>query len=633
MKSNSNNIFGFGSIKSNSNKKSNIFPNSNNKPGSSSNKSGNPKANLKTNTQPSSKSNYSQTNLEGAAKLLSMKQDITNVLYSYSPQSRIIGLGFIIFMLGLLIYSFLPNPIYAMVIYIILSLFVLLLSMPLMENAKIKMGMRISFLIPFVFWIYYFYKQYKEESESDYLGQHVFICNPFGVCENDGFNKYLNDNEIYSYNSPNNTPLAYIPASVFPNSNTNNMAYTFWLKINYQSYLNLKNNNINSSIIINRTNNVASDSSNFMIVFVIPDSGSPYLSLVFSNNLITSDQFQSQSQSQTNQPDNGTSLPNSSDPPNSPVIPYQPIQLNNMNINFDYDKWSHYSFVFNKSYFELYINAQLVDTYTLQYPIVVSKANLYVGPTATDVINKQTFCGDMVYLSYFNKPLTPSRIKQVYEREKYTINQIPQNMDYISNTTVNNIVIPPGSTCDTTAKKSFTQIVSDLFKKITPQPKSPNDSQNDSQTDSTDNTLSSKENITQEAAVKAGEFENEIKNFSLSSMFSGNSSTTQPAPSTNQPATSTNQPATSTNQSATSITQPATSTTQPAPHESLALEASSKLQSLESGIKNFSFSSMFGNKSNSTTETYNNLNKRLPNKYASMFNIEDNETNQLYAKF
>jgi hypothetical protein len=57
------------------------------------------------------------------------------------------------------------------------------------------------------------------------------------------------------------------------------------------------------------------------------------------------------------------------------------------------------------------------------------------------------------------------------------------------------------------------------------------------------------------------------------------------------------------------------------------------LQKLESGIKNFSFSSIFGNKSNSTTETYNNLNKQSQNKISPIFNIEDNEINQLYAKF
>ena len=230
-----------------------------------------------------------------------------------------------------------------------------------------SLGIVLSFLVGMSLWVFIFYYKYKKLKQADNVGKQSFICNPLGICKNDGAVGIYDGSKNYRYISSSDNS---IPGVLFDVKNQKKCTFTFWLKINYETW-DKSNKNVDE-ILFTNDNNIK----------------------VYINNSIL----------------------------------YIKIDTNIvLQFTFPFNKWVHYGIVINENVLEIYLNATLVRTRLLD-KFILRIDKLYVGKDDSVNTIYYGFPGQMLYLTYINKALSYNDMYNIYKDEYSIISRLKNSI-------------------------------------------------------------------------------------------------------------------------------------------------------------------------------------------------------------
>jgi len=291
--------------------------------------------------------------------------------YNAPPQTKAIISIIISVLSGLLVYSFIKNAIIEIIIQTIITLIFGYIFFKISQNKEEIFILIIAFFSGTIFWFYVFYENYKNQQKDKKTGKQSFICNPNGICSNDGIIGAFNGENDYIFKPPNQPGTSMqngIPKQYFDIRRKDQYTYMFWLNIDYIKW---KASRGKRNIILLKGNNV--DTSD-LVVWGLP-----------ADNLL---QFKIKG------------------------ITGKPVT---MSIDFPFDKWVHYTIVVNQRVAELYKNATLEKSSIINGMINLSETPLYIGYIPDNSF--KYFPGQIIYLTYHNFALNPEDIYDIYESE------------------------------------------------------------------------------------------------------------------------------------------------------------------------------------------------------------------------
>jgi len=285
------------------------------------------------------------------------------------------------------VFHYLPiSSLYKLIGYSILMIIIIGLSVYTTDKYNERMAVLLSLLTGSVIWYYIFINKYRLEVEEKKIGKKSFICNPNGLCKTDGTNGPFNGLNDYTYN-PSSQPSSKdtkIPHTEFDVKIPNEMTYMFWLKIDYNSWKSSNFYNKNKIIIIKG----ADISTGDLAVYASP--AEDLLQINIGNE-------------------------------NKPVT---------ISTDFPFDKWVHYTITAKENIAEVYKNATLEKSVVLDKSINLKKTPLYIGKSNNSINNN--FPGQLLYLTYINKNLTPEKIYIIYQNEYTNISNMDMSLNNIN---------------------------------------------------------------------------------------------------------------------------------------------------------------------------------------------------------
>lgn len=318
-------------------------------------------------------------NLAQAMELLRIQRSVQRMLRGFSPQAKIIGIFAVTFILGAPINAFVADPRVSIGFFIFFAGIVLLLSWGLMDTRQVKFGMLLGWFVAVGLWIYIFYRRILQEKIERAVGKGAFICNPFGRCQDDGWEGTFDGLKQYEYTDPvTNISTPYIPGNKLKIVKPLNFSLCFWLRVSYNDWI---------------KDRFKASSSPVIVKGGTLENATPSIWLDEKTNVI---QFQA-----------------------SPLMDPNPVVAT---VNYPFDQWVHYAVVFQQDSMEVYQNGLLEKTMVLRYPVRLNKSNLYVG---TKPFNEGNMPAEMVYLLYYNKSLTPEDINDLYKDQLTQMRKLP----------------------------------------------------------------------------------------------------------------------------------------------------------------------------------------------------------------
>lgn len=302
--------------------------------------------------------NAGNSNLAKAMNIVQMQKGVSKAISDFSPQSRIFGIFIITLTTGLILYSFVQSPTSQIGFMVTISAIILLLSYGLMDTKQTRWAMMIMWMIAVSGWLYYFIKRYNQEKKDEKVGKKSFICNPTGICQNDGWKNIYDGSNPYSYTDPETKKVTnFIPGKEFQNRIPATFSLSFWLNISYDRTI-----GITTLPVFNKGN----------------------LSAYITKEGILEIQLNDQ------------------------------ISSNIINYKFPFGQWVFYTISVQNLSAEFYVNGLLEQSYVLRYPVYINKSdNFYVG-TNKENPGRGLLPGQMVYLTYINKALNVSEIEEMY---------------------------------------------------------------------------------------------------------------------------------------------------------------------------------------------------------------------------
>ena len=295
------------------------------------------------------------------------------------------------FMFGFII-NYLPFNTYTkLIIYTIFIVSGIGITMYNLKIYNVKMAVFLSLLVGSLFWYYIFINKYREEKKTEKIGRKEFICNPFGKCKEDGTSGPYNGLEKYEYNPPSKpySKDIKIPSSEFDVRIPTQMTYMFWLKIDYNNWKSDKFYNKYKTILLKGNDFNSGD----LVVYALPKEDSIQFNINTNSTNSTSE----------------------------------------FHTKFPFDKWVHYTVTVKDNVAELYTNATLDKSIILNGNINLSKTPLYIGKYIGDSLNMpDNFPGQMLYLTYINRNLTPGEIYSIYEKEFNIMSNMSDDLNDIN---------------------------------------------------------------------------------------------------------------------------------------------------------------------------------------------------------
>lgn len=346
--------------------------------------------------------------------VMAMKQaDAAQKIWQgFPPQTRIVVMFSVTFMLGALFYSIpFEHPLLQFSLTFIFTLAFTWFGYSIGGTSEVQMAMALGAFTGGSIWMYYFYNLYREQERNAEFGQLQLICQPkFGnTCSTDGTSGPYNGTTPYVFHTSKKTPdgdripnTSYVPASEFVMNDNFHFTYCFWLRVSYEDWASPKYFNKNKPVI-QRTNGLSAE-------------GMPGVWLAPADNVINF-------QVATNR-----------------IIQLKPV-TGVASTRFPMDKWVHYGIVIRggaaNSSFELYKNGLLEKTITLDGSPLVKRSKLFIGSyyTRDGVLKEGALPGQLLYLLYYNKPLAPSDIATIYADQKIKIIELgapPRNLQDVA---------------------------------------------------------------------------------------------------------------------------------------------------------------------------------------------------------
>ena len=281
------------------------------------------------------------------------------------------------FFIGTIIHYIPINSLYKLITSTVIMVLLIGVSVFMTINYNEKMIVLLSLLVGSTIWYYIFINNYRLDKKNKKIGKKEFICNPNGLCKKDGTDGPFNGLKDYEYN-PSSQPHSKdtkIPHTEFDVRNPTQMTYMFWLKIDYNSWKSNKFYDKYKTILLKGNDFSSGD----LVVYGTEKEDS----LQFNIN--------------TDSTDSTTTF----------------------NTKFPFDKWVHYTIVGKNNIVELYKNATLEKSVILNNNINLKKTPLYIGKYISEYSANMpnNFPGQMIYLTYVNRNLTPGQIYTIYKKE------------------------------------------------------------------------------------------------------------------------------------------------------------------------------------------------------------------------
>ncbi len=253
-------------------------------------------------------------------------KEVLTAVATLPPAPKLMVTFFIIFGIGSIFYTFSKSPLTSLFWFSTCS-FILFYSFyqVLALTPQGKIVVVTAFLISYLGWMYVFYGQYVLEQKRQMAGHKSFICNPNGICENDGTIGVHLGNRDYAYRGLNN-----IPSSELSMKNPHAFTLLFWLKVDYHTWGKMRQNKI---VLFKESNlNVKLEKETNEIVFNVNDS--------------------------------------------------------EIKLEYPFDKWVHYTIVVNKRTFELYKNSKLEKSNVLENNFNLSHTPIFIGRSNIGGVSK-----------------------------------------------------------------------------------------------------------------------------------------------------------------------------------------------------------------------------------------------------
>jgi hypothetical protein len=360
----------------------------------------------------------------------------------FSPQARIVTLFSVTFMIGALLYT-LPfhNTMLKFSILLVFTVAFTWMGHSIGGTTEVSLAMSTGAAAGGAIWLYYFYKKYREEQLSDSFGLVEFICEPkFGnICAADGTSGPFNGTTQYVFHTDKKTPEGhavpntnFIPASEFKMDDPFNFSYSFWLRVSYDDWASPPFFRKNKPVILRTNGNINSAVPG---VWLAPESNALKVEVA------------------TNRIKTGESTP-------MKAVTY---------INYPMDQWVQYGIVIRAcqagSSFELYKNGLLEKTVAFDGMPDIKRSKLFVGevPPQHAGPSFSRLPGQMLYLAYYNKAVTPEEMQTLYEDQRSKIVQLPPPPANLQDAT-DTLPIGPDSCPTTCTPKSASNVSSELSK-------------------------------------------------------------------------------------------------------------------------------------------------------------------------
>jgi hypothetical protein len=353
-------------------------------------------------------SNITNNNLAKAYKIVKVHKEFKKTFNDAPPQTKVFVAFICPLFIGVPIYSFLSaTPTTQLIVFSTIALLLGLFFYKITTNYSESWAVMVAFLVGTFFWLYFFINNYRKMQDEKNVGKKSFICNPSGVCNTDGVKGPYNGTEKYIYN-PQSTPGEsndyFIPPKQFDVRNSTQFTYMFWLKIDYNKWKPVSNDNPGpfygrDKIILMKG---ASRDTSDLIVWGLP----------------TEDAIQFDIKT------GGT----------APAV--------TLSDNFPFDQWIHYTIIVNSKVAELYKNATLEKSVVLKEPVTLKQTPLYLGSDPEHIYDK--FPGQLLFLTYNNSNLTPGEIYKIYNDEYSKI----VSMDISENTMKTSASESCANSCD-----------------------------------------------------------------------------------------------------------------------------------------------------------------------------------------
>jgi hypothetical protein len=329
----------------------------------------------------SSNSNITNNNLSKAYKIVQFNKALKKIFSGSPPQTKVFIAFIFPLLIGVPIYSFLSsNPKMQLIVFSIIALLLGLIFYNITNNYSETWAVSVAFLFGTSCWLYLFINNYRKLQNETNVGKKSFICNPSGICNADGIKGPYNGTTTYVYD-PQATPGEkndfFIPHKLFDVRNSTQFTYMFWLKIDYNKWKPVSNNN----------------KGNFY--------GKDKIILMKGNNIETSDLIV-------------WGLP-TDDAIQFDIKTGGKAKAVTLSANFPFDQWVHYTIIVNNKVAELYKNATLETSVVLKEIVSLGKTPLYIGSEPNHEYDK--FPGQLLFLTYNNSNLTPGEIYKIYNDE------------------------------------------------------------------------------------------------------------------------------------------------------------------------------------------------------------------------
>lgn len=239
--------------------------------------------------------------------------------------------------------------------------------------------------------IYVFVKYKKIKQENKYFTEPVFICNISGKCPFDNSYGAHNAKKVYEFRrNPNSLGTKYVPAKYFDPASNTSFTLSFWFYLN---------------ALPEGTATLNGDDS----ISHILHKGEP---LDEATDILET----RQSPGFWFSPGINTITVLISTIGGGPIG--EGIKLEDVPIN----KWTNITAVINGQTMDLYIDGMLEITKTFFNKIRPTNGKLFIT-------NNGGFPGQVAYVQYYNKPLTPTKVKESYEHYKKSITRYLEELE------------------------------------------------------------------------------------------------------------------------------------------------------------------------------------------------------------
>jgi hypothetical protein len=231
--------------------------------------------------------------------------------------------------------------------------------------------------------IYVFVKYKKIKQENKYFTEPVFICNISGKCPFDNSYGAHNAKKVYEFRrNPNSLGTKYVPAKYFDPASNTAFTLSFWFYLNVLPEGTATfNGNSQIAHILHKGEPLEEATD------ILETRQSPGFWFSAGTNTIT------------------VLVSTIGGGPIGEGIKLEDVPMN---------KWTNITAVINGQTMDLYIDGMLEITKTFFKKIRPTNGKLFIT-------NNGGFPGQIAYVQYYNKPLTPTKVKESYEHYKKSI--------------------------------------------------------------------------------------------------------------------------------------------------------------------------------------------------------------------